>query len=213
MFFKKSKTISYLISYICNHYKFLTTDAMKNYYSSCWFEKPIFFPSMQKFRVLVIFFLMVVSPLFADHALPVYHSSYHSSRIYKTQEYFAKKNLPVFSVQPLPVYHSPYHSVRRNQSPTFSFTVPDAYLSDNYSNYSNTSGFTVVDYTQRKPFEETDVSMLSSQNRPMRAPTEDDPPFPGDPGQMPVGDGLGFLLLAAAGYAFYKMKKSKTSKT
>ncbi len=48
--------------------------------------------------------------------------------------------------------------------------------------------------------------MLSSTTKPMRAPMEDDPPFPGDPGDLPVGDGLGLLLLAAAGYALKKRK-------
>ncbi len=183
---------------------------MNNFYSSCGFERTKMLHLTQKSIMLAIFLLMSVSFVFADHALPVYHSPYHSSRLYKTDLYPAKKkNLPVFVAHPLPMYRSSHRTAREYPSPAFSFTMPDTYTSDNYS---LTSGFTVADYTQRKPFEETDVSMLSSQNRPMRAPAEDDPPFPGDPGQMPVGDGLGFLLLAAAGYAFYKTKKSKISK-
>jgi hypothetical protein len=177
---------------------------MKNYYSSGWFEKTIFFPLLQKLMMLAIFLLMVVSSVFADQVLPVYHSPYSSSRLYKTREYLVKRNLPVFTAQPLPVYHSPHRIAREYPSPTFSFTLQNNYTATD--NYSIISGFTVTDYTQRKPFEETDISMLSSQNRPMRAPAEDDPPFPGDPGQMPVGDGLGFLLLAAAGYALMKRK-------
>jgi len=155
--------------------------------------------------VLAIFLLMSVLSVFADQVLPVYHSPYSSSRLYKTREYLVKRNLPVFTAQPLPVYRSSHRIVREYHSPTFSVTVQDNYSSSSY-NYSSTSGFTITDYTQRKPFEETDISMLSSQNRSMRAPAEDDPPFPGDPGQMPVGDGLGFLLLAAAGYALMKRK-------
>ncbi|HOH96609.1 MAG TPA: hypothetical protein PK638_05450 [Candidatus Enterocola sp.] len=176
-----------------------------NYYSSSWFKKPIFSSSWQKCMVLAIFLLMSVLSVFADQVLPVYHSPYSSSRLYKTREYLVKRNLPVFTAQPLPVYRSSHRIVREYHSPTFSVTVQDNYSSSSY-NYSSTSGFTITDYTQRKPFEETDISMLSSQNRSMRAPAEDDPPFPGDPGQMPVGDGLGFLLLAAAGYALMKRK-------
>jgi len=175
---------------------------MKNYYSSGWFEKTIFFPLLQKLMMLAIFLLMVVSSVFADHALPVYHSPY-SSRYYNTQDYPTKKRVPALVDYPLPVYHSPYRSVRNATTPTYSSTFAVTYPSE-----ANTSAsvFAGTDYTQRKPFEETDVSMLSPTTKPMRAPAEDDPPFPGDPGQMPVGDGLGFLLLAAAGYALMKRK-------
>lgn len=181
---------------------------MKNFYSSCWFERTKMLLLTQKFFLPVIFLLVTPSFVFADHALPVYHSPYHSSHFYKTEIYPAEKNLPVSIVHPLPVYRSPHHTAREYQSPTFSFTIPDNYTSS-YNNYSSSSGFTVTDYTQRKPFEGTDISMLSSQNRLMRAPAEDDPPFPGDPGQMPVGDGLGFLLLAAAGYLIIKIFRTK----
>jgi len=181
---------------------------MNNFYSSCGFERTKMLRFRQKYIMLAIFLLMSVLSVFADQVLPVYHSPYHFSHLYKTDIYpVKKKNLPVFTGRPLPVYHSSHRIVREYHSPTFSVTVQDNYSSS--YNYSSTSGFTITDYTQRKPFEETDISMLSSQNRPMRAPAEDDPPFPGDPGQMPVGDGLGFLLVAAAGYLIIKIFRTK----
>jgi len=153
--------------------------------------------------------LMSVSSVFADQVLPVYHSPYHFSHLYKTDIYPVKKrNLPVFTAQPLPVYRSSHRIVREYHSPTFSVTVQDTPYSVTPES-SERSFFSVPDYTQRKPFEETDVSMLSSTTKPMRAPAEDDPPFPGDPGQMPVGDGLGFLLVAAAGYLIIKIFRTK----
>lgn len=181
---------------------------MKNFYSSCGFERTKMLRFRQKSMMLAIFLLMSVSSVFADQVLPVYHSPYHFSHLYKTDIYpVKKKNLPVFTGQPLPVYRSPHRTAREYPSPTFSFTLQDNYTATD--NYSIISGFTITDYTQRKPFEETDISMLSSQNRSMRAPAEDDPPFPGDPGQMPVGDGLGFLLVAAAGYLIIKIFRTK----
>ncbi|NLJ21237.1 MAG: hypothetical protein GX429_09020 [Bacteroidales bacterium] len=110
----------------------------------------------------------------------------------------------VLADHPLPVYHPP----RSYPAPVYRYATPYSVTPES----SERSFFSVPDYTQRKPFEETDVSMLSPTTKPMRAPMEDDPPFPGDPGDLPVGDGLGLLLLAAAGYAFYKTKKSKISK-
>ena len=107
----------------------------------------------------------------------------------------------VLADHPLPVYHPP----RSYPAPVYRYATPYSVTPES----SERSFFSVPDYTQRKPFEETDVSMLSSTTKPMRAPAEDDPPFPGDPGQMPVGDGLGFLLVAAAGYLIIKIFRTK----
>lgn len=104
----------------------------------------------------------------------------------------------LFADQPLPVYHPP----RSQQAPVYRPATPYYVTPES----SERSSFLVPDYTQRKPFEETDVSILSPTTKHMRASMEDDPPFPGDPGDLPVGDGLGFLLLAAAGYALKKRK-------
>lgn len=104
----------------------------------------------------------------------------------------------VLADHPLPEYHPP----RSQNAPVYRSSTPNYVTPPS----SERSFFSVPDYTQRKPFEETDVSILSPTTKPLRASMEDDPPFPGDPGDLPVGDGLGFLLLTAAGYALKKRK-------
>jgi len=76
---------------------------------------------------------------------------------------------------------------------------------NNIAQNENSQLFPITDYTQRQPFEEA-----QHMSRPMHAPAEDDPPFPGDPGEMlPVGDGLGCLLIFALGYSIIRYKKIK----
>jgi len=69
-------------------------------------------------------------------------------------------------------------------------------------------GSNEVSYSERVPFEETDQSLLkkpvNNGSVIMRASNEDDPGFPGDPGQMPVGDGVWFLL--GASFLFILLK-------
>ncbi len=106
-----------------------------------------------------------------------------------------------FSTMVLADHHLPvYHPPRSYPAPVYRYATPYSVTPES----SERSFFSVPDYTQRKPCEETDVAMLAPTPNPMRAPMEDDPPFPGDPGDLPVGDGLGFLLLAAAGYLIIK---------
>lgn len=73
------------------------------------------------------------------------------------------------------------------------------------------------DYSNQTPFQEVN-STSTTPNYPYFEPTkpmrtssstnEDDPDFPGDPGQMPLSDGVWFLLGTAAAYAIYKKKSN-----
>lgn len=69
----------------------------------------------------------------------------------------------------------------------------------------NQSGemFTPNDYTQRTPFSEIMGPMRSAASA-----DEDDPGFPGDPGNLPIGDGTLFLLFFATLYAVFKYRRT-----
>ena len=107
---------------------------------------------------------------------------------------FSLSNL-VLAEHSLPVYKPQRNNIPAfRQEIVFFTTKTDGQLSP----------FSTIDYTKRKPFAETNVSILSLQTKPMHAPAEDDPPFPPDPGQLPIGDGIGFLLCLSLLYAFIR---------
>jgi len=62
---------------------------------------------------------------------------------------------------------------------------------------------------QKVTVENTSINPTQSAPNGTEANNEDDPPFPGDPGQMPVGDGLWFLLGSVAVYALLKRRNLK----
>ncbi|VBB44627.1 exported hypothetical protein [uncultured Paludibacter sp.] len=69
---------------------------------------------------------------------------------------------------------------------------------------NNTSDYAYQDYTSRTPFEES-FTVTQQNNDVIPRPMRDDE-LPGDPGQMPISDGVWFLLGAVFVYNLYKRK-------
>ena len=67
-----------------------------------------------------------------------------------------------------------------------------------------------IDVSDRKPFD--DAIAQNQDNGRMGAPFEDDPDFPDDPGDLPVGEGLWIMLLFISIYSFFNII-SKNSAT
>jgi hypothetical protein len=60
-----------------------------------------------------------------------------------------------------------------------------------------------IDVSDRKPFE--NAITQNQDNGRMSAPFEDDPDFPDDPGDLPVGEGLWIMLLFISIYSFFNI--------
>ena len=70
-----------------------------------------------------------------------------------------------------------------------------------YTNFALLVQTNYAHYSERKPF---DNEQASFEARPQRAPFSGDPPFPSDPGDMPLGPGNWALVMLGAIYALYK---------
>lgn len=70
-----------------------------------------------------------------------------------------------------------------------------------YTNFALLVQTNYAHYSERKPF---DNEQASFEVRPQRAPFSDNPDFPSDPGDMPLGPGNWALVMLGAIYALYK---------
>ena len=61
----------------------------------------------------------------------------------------------------------------------------------------------LTDYKLFKPYENNSLLSLSGNTTIIQRAGEVDPPFPGDPGQLPVGKGFWILIGAAVIYSVY----------
>ena len=101
--------------------------------------------------------------------------------------------------------YSPH--IDKNTQQSEASSTQSTYINSNSNNYS------YPDYTNRAPFDGAAPSLVTPTSSAggsviMRATNDDE--LPGDPGQMPLTDGLWLLLGAAVVYTFYKKLKTLT---
>lgn len=87
-------------------------------------------------------------------------------------------------------------------------TLSDDYRQTNImlNTVSSPINAALINAANRKPFQADEELAPAVDQLGQRELTEDDPGFPGDPGQMPLTDGTLFLLGAVAMYALIKRK-------
>ena len=141
--------------------------------------------------------LLLILTLFAFFYNSAYSYSW-KTRKYRESNYFLE-------IQQVPFESSKnYHPVIDNNIVQSNVYDTRAFSNDN----SNTS---YENYSYRTPFQETNTfltsqtSEIESENGIMRVSngTNDDE-LPGDPGQMPISDGVWFLLGSVCFYGLYK---------
>ncbi|NLI72352.1 MAG: hypothetical protein GX361_06415 [Bacteroidales bacterium] len=115
---------------------------------------------------------------------PIYNSNMSNTSLSRSLSYQGLE--PTMNVAPFP------SSVFKNGKWTSSYSKA---LTRNSFNLVSRQPDLFVNYTEQTPFASASPSMMQKV-----------PPFPGDPGQMPVGDGVWILLTAAMGYFIYKKK-------
>ncbi len=88
--------------------------------------------------------------------------------------------------------------------------------SDNYTQESQEEELppkrkvSIKEYSTGTVYKELQPDATPTDKKTVTATNEDDPGFPGDPGQLPVGDG--FVILLGAGFIYFLIRKNHFKK-
>lgn len=102
--------------------------------------------------------------------------------------------------------HSTQNFILPNSTNTISRKISESNVNTNYLTHAlrfNLHLPNKTHFSERKPFEET---QQANDINKQRAPFESNPPFPSDPGDMPLGSGTAIFILLSSIYIAIKKR-------